>query len=96
MCVSQQKLRPCRYLVDLQNSVHLAAFVFLLLHLLREAFTLALHDGVGALEGPASTPVCLAYIVAAIAASARNPPLLSGFFLSIKVSVEGAEMPAFC
>ena len=62
----------CEHLVDLQEAVHLAAFVLLLLHPLREALPLALLDGVGALEGPASPPVRLAHVVTRVTASAHE------------------------
>lgn len=56
------------HLVDLQEAVDLAAFVLLLLHLLREPLPLALLDGVCVLEGPASPPVRLPHVVAGVAA----------------------------
>lgn len=59
-------------LVDLQEAVDLAAFVLLLLHLLRESLPLALLDGVGVLEGPASPPVRLPHIVTGVAAPAHD------------------------
>lgn len=57
------------YLVDLQEAVHLAAFVLLFLHLLREALPLTLLDGVGVLERPASSPVRLPHVIAGVTAS---------------------------
>lgn len=60
------------YLVDLQEAVNLAAFVLLLLHLLREALSLALLDGVGVLERPASPPVGLPHVIAGVAAPSHT------------------------
>lgn len=56
------------HLVDLQEAVNLTAFVLLLLHLLRESFSLTLLDGVGALERPASPPVRFPHVVAGVTA----------------------------
>lgn len=56
-------------LVDLQDAVHLAALVLLLLHLLGESLPLALLDGVGVLERPAAPPVRLAHVVTRVTAS---------------------------
>lgn len=60
------------HLVDLQEAVDLAAFVLLLLHLLREPLPLALLDGVCILEGPAPPSVRLAHIVTGVAASGQK------------------------
>lgn len=64
------------YLVDLQEAVDLAAFVLLLLHLLRESLPLALLDGVSVLEGPASPPVRLPHIVTGVAAPGQEVELI--------------------
>lgn len=64
------------YLVDLQEAVDLAAFVLLLLHLLRESLPLALLDGVCVLEGPASPPVRLPHIVTGVAAPGQEVELI--------------------
>lgn len=60
------------HLVDLQEAVDLAALVLLLLHLLREALPLALLDGVGVLEGPASPTVRLPHVVTGVAAPGES------------------------
>lgn len=65
-------------LVDLQEAVDLAAFVLLLLHLLRESLPLALLNGVGILEGPASPPVRLPHIVTGVAAPGQG----AGFIIA--------------
>lgn len=56
------------YLIDLEEAVDLATFILLLLHLLTEALSLALLNGVGRLKGPASATVCLAHIIARVTA----------------------------
>lgn len=59
---------PAGYLVDLQEAVHLAALVLLLLHLLAEALSPTLLNGVWVLEGPAPTAVCFPHVFASITA----------------------------
>lgn len=60
------------HLVDLQEAVHLAAFVLLLHHLLREAFSPALLDGLGTFKSPASPPVRFPHVVTGVAAPAHT------------------------
>lgn len=69
--MNNEEIKNC-YLVDLEEAVNLAAFVLLLLHLLREAFPLTLLDGVGALERPASPPVRLPHVIAGVTASEKT------------------------
>lgn len=61
------------YLVDLQDTVNLAAFVLLLLHLLGEPLPLALLDSVGVFKRPAPPPVRLTHVIAGVAAPATTP-----------------------
>lgn len=63
------------YLVDFKKAVDLAAFVLLLLHFLREALPLALLNGVGVLEGPASPSVSFPHIITGVTTPVKkNPP----------------------
>lgn len=61
------------YLVDLQDTVNLAAFVLLLLHFLGESLPLTLLDSIGVFKRPASPPVRLTHVIAGIAAPANIP-----------------------
>lgn len=64
------------HLVDLQEAIHLAALILLLLHFLAKAFPLALLYAVWVLEGPASPPVGFSDIITGVTtpAKAQAPP----------------------
>lgn len=61
-------LHPSWYLVDLQEAVHLAALVLLLLHLLAEALSSTLLNSVWVLEGPASSAIRFPHIFTTVTA----------------------------
>lgn len=56
------------YLIDLEEAIDLATFIFLLLHLLTEAFSLALLNSIRCLKSPATATVCLTHIIASVTA----------------------------
>lgn len=56
------------YLIDLEEAVDLATFVLLLLHLLTEALSLTLLNGIRRLKGPATATVCLTHIITRVTA----------------------------
>lgn len=58
------------YLVDFQEAIHLATFILLLLHLLAEALSPALLDGIWVLEGPASAAISFPHIFTRVTAPA--------------------------
>lgn len=59
------------HLIDLQETIHLAAFVLLFLHFLAKSFPLALLDGIWVLEGPTTPPVGFSDIITSITTSAK-------------------------
>lgn len=62
------KVEVPSHLVDLQEAVHLAALVLLLLHLLAEALPSTLLNSVWVLEGPASAAIRFPHIFTTVTA----------------------------
>lgn len=61
------------YLIDLQKAIDLTSFILLFLHLLAEALSLTLLNGVRGLKRPATPPIRLPHIITGIATPAEQP-----------------------
>lgn len=65
--------RAACYLIDLQKAIDLTSLILLFLHLLAEALSTTLLNGVRGLKRPATPPVRLAHVITGITTPSEQP-----------------------